>query len=124
MSARITNEIAEDLGLDIKQLHEDALANTASLMPTKVQSMMAALTGVEEDDPTMLVITNELGTFGAGALFCEGIMDQVAERFNGNYFLLPSSTHEWIAVPDNGLHDRKPVEHCDIAYIQVPQTRL
>ena len=110
MSARITNEIAEDLGLDIKQLHEDALANTASLMPTKVQSMMAALTGVEEDDPTMLVITNELGTFGAGALFCEGIMDQVAERFNGNYFLLPSSTHEWIAVPDNGLHDRKDLE--------------
>lgn len=110
MSARITNELAQDLGLDIKQLHEDAIANTATIMPVKVQSMMAALTGVEEDDPTMLVITNELGVFGAGALFCDGVMDQVAERFSGNYFLLPSSTHEWIAVPDNGMHDRKDLE--------------
>ena len=110
MSARITNEIAQDLGLDLKQLHEDAIANTAVIMPVKVQSMMAAITGIEEDDPTMLVISNEQGVFGAGALFCEGVMDQVADRFNGNYFLLPSSTHEWIAIPDNGKFNRPDLE--------------
>jgi len=111
MSARITNEIAKDLGLDMKQLHKDALANTAVLMPAKVQSMMAALTGIDEENPAMLVVTNELGTFGAGALFCEGVMDQVAERFNGNYFLLPSSVHEWIAVPDDGRFEIADLEN-------------
>lgn len=110
MSARITNEILSGFGVETKQLHEDAVANTPNLLPAKVQSMMAALTGVEEDDPKMIVVTNEQGIFGAGALFCGGVMDQVGDKLHGNYYLLPSSVHEWIAVPDDGTHMRSELE--------------
>ncbi len=110
LSARISNQMLSELGVNAKQLHNDAIENSAKILPVKVQSMMAALTGVEEEKPTMIVITNEVGTFGAGALFCEGILDQVSEKLDGNYYLLPSSVHEWIAVPDAAGHSREDLE--------------
>ena len=35
-------------------------------------------------------------------IFYPGVMDQVGERLNGDYFILPSSVHEILVVPDDG----------------------
>ena len=110
MSARITNEMLKDLGVSQEQLHMDAIANTEKLFKPKVVGMMEALTGAPEKDPQMMIVTNEQGSLGAAALFCAGIMDKAAEHMKGNYFVLPSSIHETLIVPDNGDFDRKDLE--------------
>ena len=110
MSARITNEMLADYGITAEQLHQDAIASTARIFEPKVQSMMEALTGVPEEEPKMMIVTNMQGSLGAGALFCEGIMDKAAEYMKGNYFVLPSSIHEMLVVPDNGDFDRSELE--------------
>ena len=110
MSARISNDMMKDYGISVEQLHQDAIASTGLLFKPKIQSMMEALTGVPEEDPKMMIVTNEQGSLGASALFCEGVMDKAAEYMKGNYFVLPSSIHEMLVVPDNGDFDREDLE--------------
>lgn len=110
LSARVTQQMMDDYGISPEQLHQDAIANTPNIFAPKVQSMMEALTGIPEEDPQMLVVTNDQGSLGASALFCEGIMDKVSEQMKGNYFVLPSSVHELLAVPDNGNFSRSDLE--------------
>ena len=110
MSARVTNQMMESYGITEQKMHDDAVVSTAKLMPPRVQSMMKMLTGIEEEEPQMIIVTNEQGTLGAGALFCTGVMDQVKEVMKGDYFILPSSQHEVIAVPDNGSFERSALE--------------
>jgi len=110
LSARVTNQMMEDYTVTPEQLHQDAIANTPRIFEPKVQSMMEALTGIPEEDPQMMVVTNSQGSLGASALFCEGIMDKAAEHMKGNYFVLPSSIHEMLVVPDNGNFNRADLE--------------
>ena len=110
MSVRITNDMLADYGITPEQLHQDAIASTDRIFEPKIQGMMEALTGMTEEEPTMLIVTNRQGSLGAGALFCEGIMDKVAEQMKGNYFVLPSSKHELLVVPDNGDFNRSDLE--------------
>ncbi len=47
------------------------------------------------------VLTNSAGIFGASSLFYPFILEMIGERMGGNYFILPSSVHETILIPDN-----------------------
>lgn len=47
-------------------------------------------------------VTNTAEEYGAAAVFYPDFQEKVAKRFDGDFYMLPSSIHEWIAVPDNG----------------------
>jgi len=49
-------------------------------------------------------------TYGAGVLAYQDFMDQAAERVGGDFYILPSSIHEVLIVPDNGRMDLKDLE--------------
>ena len=46
----------------------------------------------------------------AGVLAYQNFMDQAAERAGGDFFILPSSIHEILIVPDNGEMGLKDLE--------------
>ena len=76
---------------------------------------------------TMLVLTNNVQLNGAAALFYPGVMDQAAERLGGDFIVLPSSTHEVIMIPADGMTDFRSLEQMvkDINRSQVaPEERL
>ena len=50
----------------------------------------------------MTVVSNERGLNGAASLFYPDQMDKVAEKIGGDYYILPSSIHEQLVVPDDG----------------------
>ena len=50
-------------------------------------------------------------THGAGVLAYQDFMDQAAERAGGDFFILPSSIHEVLIVPDNGRMDLQSLEN-------------
>lgn len=59
-------------------------------------------------DEQMFVATVPDKIHGAGIIAYQDFMDQAAERVGGDFFILPSSRHEILLVPDNGqmdLHD-------------------
>ena len=124
-STPVTNRMLNGFGITEEQLHQDALDNSPKIFPAKVEAMSsmmdkmmredmrrAGMTEEEIDlyfenmglnDPNPLtVVTNEHQTNGAAVLFYPGQMEKLGETVNGDFFILPSSTHEVLILPDDG----------------------
>ena len=125
-SAIVTNNMMENFGVTRNQLYEDALENSSFIAPVMIDNLgevvgrmeieeMEARGASEEEirkaeeriyvesqyNP-MFVVTNETLLYGGSAIFCPGVMDQLGEVLNGDFFILPSSVHETLVVPDDG----------------------
>ena len=114
-SILVTNQILENMGIAPEQLHADAMENAPRIRPAEIKGMsevMAEMMGVEQaemmgiypmdpKDEQMFVATVPDKVHGAGVLAYQDFMDQAAERVGGDFFILPSSIHEVLIVPDN-----------------------
>jgi len=115
----VNNELLKIWGIDEKTLYGLAMENTERMNPARISYIEEFLSGVVPgltlSETSLLVITNEKGVGGATTLFYDGSMDNVAAEFGGSYFILPSSIHEVLAVPDKG-EDYKDLERivCEI----------
>lgn len=72
-----------------------------------IQSMTDLLSGMigtalelPEDVPKQYVLTNESCRYGAAGMLREDILESFAEQAGGNFYILPSSVHELILVPE------------------------
>lgn len=124
-SAPVTKKMLEMYGVTEAQLEADALANSPKLFPAKVEAlgdMMDKMmredmrrSGMSDeeidtmmhemglDNPTPLtVVTNDQQMNGAAVLFYPGQMEKLGESLKGDFFILPSSTHEVLILPDDG----------------------
>lgn len=119
-STPVTNNMLDMYGITADQLYNDALESSQKLLPpnfVSLGSMMSRMMGVPEEDfiptmdePQLMVMTNDQALHGASALFYPGQMDVVAQQLGGNYFVLPSSIHEVLLLPDDGTMDREVLE--------------
>ena len=107
----ITNEMMRNYGLTQDQLHQDALDASQHTMKYNIRSMdevlmgMAQSMGIEQDQPVMFssplyVATTERDMFGAGVLAVPSFFEDAAEKLDGNFYVLPSSVHEILLLPD------------------------
>ena len=113
-SILITNKMIETMDISPEQLHADAVSNSAQYKPLVIKGMnevIAELMGMSLEDMGLPQNPEEEQIFvasvpdkvhGAGVLAYQGFMDQAAERVGGDFFILPSSVHEILIVPDNG----------------------
>lgn len=114
LSIKITDEIFSNFDVSLDQLQEDAMTNSAKLFPATIKTMYNAMKDIlvllnkdgEElveapEDADLLVVTNENISYGAAALFYPEMMEKLGEKL-GNFFILPSSVHEMLVIPDNG----------------------
>lgn len=124
-SILVTNQILENMGVTPEQLHADAMENAPQIKPAEIKGMsevMAEMMGfdqaemlgifpVDPKDEQMFVATVPDKVHGAGVLAYQDFMDQASERVGGDFFILPSSIHEVLIVPDNGKMDLKDLEN-------------
>lgn len=122
-SITIHNGMMEQYGITQEQLHQDAVANSVKIMPPEIESMASVLensmraemmmNGISEDEIDemiasatenvgMYVIRNEAHVNGASAIFYPDMMDEVAKLMDGDFYIIPSSTDEVLAIPDDG----------------------
>ncbi len=124
MSTPITCHQLELYGITQEQLHNDALESSPKVNPpdiTNINDMMEelyrgqfeamgfsneqiedALREMERPEVTMTVVTNRDRINGAAVMFYPDVMEQLGEKLGGNYFVLPSSLHETLVLPDDG----------------------
>lgn len=108
VSAVVSNDMLKAYGLDENVLIDLALFNSMELFPAVVEdinSVIANLMGIplsETETSSQIVVTNTENAFGASTLFYPEMMEELARRHNGSYFILPSSIQEVITMPDNG----------------------
>lgn len=115
-SVMVTNEMLRNFGVSEAQLHEDAMKNSPEMLPAKFAPMATILFGAPEEQAMtegeipMMVLTNEKQVYGASALFYPEQLEKMTEKLGGSCFILPSSVHEIIAVPDDGSLKAKELE--------------
>ena len=120
MSAPVTNAMLSMYGVDVNTIHEQAVANLNEVTPSVFKSMgqvMMEMMGddfpaelMPPDDGLMYVLSNKDKLHGASALLDEKMMQEVSERMNGDFYILPSSVHETIIIPKNAEMDRETLE--------------
>ena len=105
-STLVTKKYLAGYGISAEKLFEDACANSPLILPVKMEALEAILMGSaagndESGEAGLMVLTNETGTDGASALFYPGEMKHAEEYFGGSYYILPSSVHELILMPED-----------------------
>ena len=118
-STPVTNSMLEMYGINEQQLRTDAMESVQNAYPSQFISlgaMMSRMMGVDEemmppmDVPQLMVLTNDQALYGAGALFYPGQLDTIASQIGSDYFVIPSSIHEVLILPDDGTIDRHAIE--------------
>lgn len=117
-STPVSYKMMEMYGVTAEQLHADALESTQRLYPVKYSSMTEVLQqmmGIEPEmaaemippveGPQLMVLTNAQSFQGAAAMFYPGQLDAIAEQMGTDFFVLPSSVHEVLILPDDGSQD-------------------
>ena len=80
------------------------------LKDESVQSIAEVISNGMGSENPMFIVTNSQTVDGAGVIFYPEVMDQIGEGFQGDFFILPSSTHETLVIPDNGAFDYRVLE--------------
>lgn len=110
----VNNEVLDLIGADRGTILDEAVRNAAETDPPTLVDMSRDLFRPErtnllerneaipaEDISTMYVLSNSSGMMGAAALFYPDVMKRSAEILGSGYYILPSSLHELILVPDS-----------------------
>lgn len=124
-SAVVTNDTLRMYGVSVEELHHAALHNSEKMFPANIFDLhekmrqnfiddmkrdgtpdevieMMLEEFPESNDHGMTVVSNDVGVNGAAVIFYPGMMDKMAEMVEGDFFVLPSSVHETIILPDRG----------------------
>ena len=105
-SMMIRNEHLAMWGETMEGVYRWACRNTHVLLPDEFQTMRAVieeLTGMEEKgkEDMMYILSNEIRSYGAAAILYEGRLEKIGDYLKENYYVLPSSVHEVIIVPES-----------------------
>ena len=109
--ANVPKVAAAALGMDERTLVQDAMENSVENMAPKLSTMRSALFGPPEnlftedecgEEKDFLVLTNMDGRLGASVLYYPDVTSRISEIVDGDYFVLPSSIHEVLILPDHG----------------------
>lgn len=118
----INNRIMDEWGISVERLYEDALINTKREYGFEIMDIRKVLqemylkgySGSKEEmenlfncmfgdeDAPMYVLSNKERYYGATCLLFTDELLKFAKKLNSNLFILPSSIHEVIIVPDKG----------------------
>lgn len=103
----ITNEHIQYWGVDKEELYEDALKNSPRLLPWTIRTMkqvIAEMLGTEpseEEEDNMYILSNESKNLGASCILYPKVLEKVYEKLGENFYILPSSIHEVIVIPES-----------------------
>jgi len=93
----------------------DAKKNTERLLPATFKTMSQVIKDLVPIFETpreefLYVLTNEKKYFGAACLLYEGILKEIGDQLNDNFYVIPSSIHEVLIVPESSGMKRPSLE--------------
>lgn len=118
----VNNDLAEREGLTEEDLFKAANENTKNMFPVTVRNMNEVIAEMmfgegalgEEmsqefnemmadipDERAMYVISNKANMYGAASILYEDHLHELSEKLGTDLYILPSSTHEVIAISSN-----------------------
>ena len=111
----IHNQQAEAWNLSPSALYQIAKINTPRICPGMIRCLEDMLFGCDQENncekpcnspvPTLYLLTNPSGIYGASCLLYEGIIKDFADRMESDLIILPSSIHEVLILTDDHEQD-------------------
>lgn len=106
IAATVTDRLAESWGVTADGLYADALENMQRMYPPVILNPVTGQTFEPEEGagtaPMMCMVSAGNLRECAAALLYPGMKERLARMFGGDYILIPSSIHEFMAFADDG----------------------
>ncbi|MBE5883067.1 MAG: hypothetical protein E7291_01390 [Lachnospiraceae bacterium] len=114
---------------DVTELMSLAQTNTERLFPWECQSMESVLKEIMEQEQQegcvpeeeerqqlheeipMHILSNRQRVYGAACILYHGVLKELAEKSGANLYILPSSVHEVILLPDHHTEDTQQLKN-------------
>lgn len=105
-SVVVRKDFLEKWGVTAEEIFNTAVENTRKEVMIEDMMEMFKVMGmpIPENDPNipMIILSNKTKVAGAGVL--PSALDEISERY-GKCYIIPSSVHEMIIIPDDGNGD-------------------
>lgn len=118
-SILIKNSLIKDWNISPRELYDIALFNTKEKLGHELLDIKSVLFNIIQNEDScyadelrdelgaqdfipMYVLTNNLKQYGASLILCKEIFNEFSTRINKGLFIIPSSIHELIVIPDEG----------------------
>ena len=107
-NVKVSDALLKRFGVTEDELFEAAYKSNKKAAPYCIFDIRDMLSGCiggmpeELERGTMLVLTNQEKSLGASFMLYDDMMQRVAENFDGDFYIIPSSIHELIAVKADG----------------------
>lgn len=98
----VFNNHFEFWGISEEELYEAAKRNTPKLLPIKVRSLDEVMNSEDGQKTRAYVISNDIDLYGAATLLYPETMKILEEKIQSDFYLIPSSIQEFLAVPVMG----------------------
>lgn len=112
--AIVHNEMFSKWGISLEELHETALAAMKEHRPAEISQLGDFLLDMVDErdeeamdflkrdmEPVMYVVSNKDTRLGASVVLLEETLRSLANIFKGDFYIIPSSIHELIALTAN-----------------------
>lgn len=131
-SSLVTTDVFDHWGISLEDLYQLALKNTMREFPWRMDSLATVITECmkrqlpeekiaemqedfelleeTENEVSMYVLSNENGMNGATCILYDGVLKNFAKAQDCNVYILPSSIHEVLLVPENVETDAATLE--------------
>lgn len=121
-SIKVTNPLFHLWEISYEELYRTAYENMIKYSRPKIIGMSEVIKdminlksdGIEgeyeelmkdlEEPDSMYILSSENKIKGAGSLLCKKVLKEFAKDINQDFYILPSSIHELVLVPDDGSY--------------------
>lgn len=123
MDMPVNDELMKRWSVDTLTLHQQAAANYNRLLPIKFGSLNELLlerglldrkdcTALSDDgwSDALYYLTNEFLTGGAVLMTGKNLMDEIADFFGEDFYILPSSIHEVLLLPQSKAPSKEQLD--------------
>lgn len=87
-----------------KKAEECGLCKDEAFIDSIAESMIVQMTGGRQTSP-LFVLTNHINYYGAACMLYDGVLKEFAQTWGTDLYILPSSVHEIVLIPDMGCED-------------------
>ncbi len=111
----VTDDLIRLWETSLDEIAQLARQNTPKLLPAVFKPMRVVIDELLDNpcenefqaDDIMFVLSNSLRNFGAACILYHGLLQQIGDFLKESFFILPSSIHEVIIIPESQAPDRQ-----------------
>lgn len=126
----IHNHHMESWETTTEDLYELALENTPRLLPPRMDNLHDVFEHITHeslsflDDLNACILTNYLRVNGATCILYPNLLAEIAEIYEDNLIIIPSSIHEVLVIPEKNIGDEYTSDSFNSLIEEVNETTL